>query len=331
MKVVILGISIALSICHLAIGQNCFYSLQEPDGYCYNVYSYQGNNYPICYRNTLMEKTQFHFDSPNRRFIILHSEKYSPKNYNKRTLLYDTKLNIVREIDSCAMDSFDGCLCHLGADGDTLYVSFDKGMAINAINVLSPDSHPSMTMAKADILKRVASIPYIDTWCVPIEMDKVAYTDRNDEGVFILCNSGTVSISDSHGEVIAWTDSNHLLYSNITVEGYGDFYYDLCEYSVKEDISVPIAKHLDNVFDYSNGVLLYGKNANVLCLAELKDGKLSDILKYDLSTSFTQIYSAYLLNTHEIIIGGDRPGFDTFYYKYSIETDKTNQGNGGER
>jgi len=321
MKEVVLGIIMVLSTFHWAIGQNGSYSIQEPDGYCYNVYSYQGHEYPICYRNTWMEKTQFHFNNINRRFIILHSEKYSPENYNQRILLYDTKINQIREIDSCTKNSSDGFLIYMGTEGDTLYVSDWNDKAINAINLLSPDTHISMTIAKADILKKIASIPYLETWCLPIEVDKVAYTDRNGEGIFILCHQETMSISGGPAEVIAWVDSDHLLYSKIIVEGYGDFYYDLWEYSVREAKSKAISKHLYNVFDYHNGILLYEKTTNMLCLAEVKDGELSDLVKYDLSDYFIRIYSAYLLNPHELIIGGDRLGFDTFYYKFTINND----------
>ena len=76
-------------------------------------------------------------------------------------------------------------------------------------------------------------------------------------------------------------------------------------------------KHLDNIFDYYDGVLVYEKEPNILCLAELGNGMLSDFIELDLSDSFTHIYSAYMLNRNEMIVGGDRPNFESFYYKLS--------------
>lgn len=317
MKDIVIIVIILFSTCHLAIGQNISYSMQEPVGYCYDIYSYQGQDYPVCYRRTQIQKNQFHFNSPNRHYIMLYSEKYSSKGYNYRTLLYDIQNNSVNEIDSCKTPPLDIFLQFLGTDEDTLYVSAYHGASINAINLKSPDIPVTATAEKSNILRKVASIPNIDTWCVPNSMDRVAYADRSSGKISIVGPWKTDCKVTEVGEVITWKDSNTLLYASIIVEGYGDFYYDLWEYSVNENRSKLVAKHLDNIFDYYDGVLVYEKEPNILCLAELGNGMLSDFIELDLSDSFTHIYSAYMLNRNEMIVGGDRPNFESFYYKLS--------------
>lgn len=313
------AIVITLLSWFLAPAQTSHYSIQAPDGFCYNEYSYRGQSYPICYLNTSMDKTQFHFHSQDRNFIILHSERNSSGEYGHRILLYDTRNNAIKEIDSCLRDNTNNLLRYLGTDGDTLYVCANNGKKTSAISCLQPRTPHTISTKKSAILREVTSLPNIGTWCVSPGLDKIAYADKLSGLISIVLPSGENQSSIGTGEVLAWTDSNHLLYSNILVEGYGDLFYDLLEYNGDEKTSRTIARHLDNVFDYYNGILVYGKSPNKICMAGIENGILSDLIELDLSNHFFWIHTAYLLNTNELVIGGDRHGFESFYYKCVIQ------------
>jgi len=319
MKRNIFAIVISLISWCLTSAQTRHYSIQEPNGFCYNEYLYQGQSYSICYHNTSMEKTQFHFHSQDRHFIILHSDRNSSGEYVHRILLYDTRNNAIEEIDSCLRNNTNNLLHYLGTDGDTLYVCANEGETTSAISCSQPRIPYTVSTKKSATMREVVSLPDIGTWCVSPGLDKIAYADKRTGLISIILLPEEDQYSIGTGEVLAWTDSIHLLYSNILVEGYGDLFYDLLEYDVVKNTTRTIARHLDNVFDYYNGMLVYGRSPNKICMAGFENGILSDLMELDLSNHFSWIYTAYLLNTNELVIGGDRPGFKSFYFKCVIQ------------
>lgn len=324
MKDINLLMAILFSACHIAIAQNVTYSMQEPIGYCYNMYSYCGQNYRVCYRETVMGKCQFHFSTANRRFIMLYSKRHSANGYDYRTLLYDTKGNAVCEMDSCKNNPLSDYPRFLGTDGDRLYVSHCNSYSINDRNVPSSVSIVAVEDVEYGILKIVASLSNIGTWCVSHSKDKLVYSEMHTNKISLVCQQDTVPKVIGVGEVIAWKDDKHLLYTETTVEGYGDLYYNLCEYSVTDNRSRLVAKHLNNVYDYHGGILVYEKAPRIVCLAKLDSGIVSDFVELDFKDFFNYIYSVYILNSAELVIGGDRPNFDSFYYKCSIVSNRHN-------
>ena len=103
-------------------GQNHNYSLREIEGFCYSSYSYNGKDYPVCYGRPNLSKTLFHFNNAERRHIIVLANRYSPSGMDKRTLVLDTRENLVREIDSCPKNDFDfKYKKYFATSGDTIY------------------------------------------------------------------------------------------------------------------------------------------------------------------------------------------------------------------
>ena len=170
---------------------------------------------------------------------------------------------------------------------------------------------------KNSILKKIELYSDESFWCVTNNNERIAYTTNNDS-IIVVSEKETIYINSGFAEIIAWKDDNHLLYAKIIVEGMGDFYYDLYEYDIQTRKNRKIMEHLFNIYDYYDDIMLYSTTANKLSMTKMKGVESIQTIQIDLSSQMEWIYSAYILNTAEIIIGGDRKQSDCHYFKCFI-------------
>lgn len=289
-------------------------SIKETSGFCYGVYSYGGKEYPVCYERPTLEKNAFHFMDENRGCFIVNARRYSPSGMDSRVLAFDTRFNKVREIDSCY---YNNCKEYIATSGDTVYVAnHDEGKI--CAYLLSKDLMPTIiSNQKNEMLKKIVALSDIDTWCIYKNHERLAFKKNSEDSITIITEFDTIYIHSGYAEVLAWRDKNHLLYAKISVKGMGDFYYDLYVYDITSKKQHLIFKDLCNIYDYYDGTLLYSISPNKLIMARMKENETYIINQIDLSNQMEWIYSAYMLNKTDIIIGGDANWSDCHFFKYA--------------
>lgn len=297
---------------------NCFFSIEETGGFCYGAYYYNDKEYKVCYGRPNMPKTAFHFADDERKCFILLSKRHSQIGMNNRTLIFDINNNIVQEIDSCFDNNSNNrfnCKEYIATSGDTVYVANTDKKHIRAY-LFSKQMMPTISDGKkCGMLKMIAHIQDINTWCVSKSNKRLAYKRNEEDSITVILETETVKIPSGFAEVLAWKDENHLLYTKIKVKGTGDFFYDLFEYNVQEKKSNLVLKDLLDVYDYYNNLLLYSTSHNILTLTRLNGVEPELQKQLDLSTQLEWIYSAYIINDGEVIIGGDKNQTDCHYFK----------------
>lgn len=300
------------------MGQNTSYEIQEAEGFCYGTYAYEAQNAPICYQVST-GKTVFPFCNSSRRYFTFYAKRYSPNGYHNRIVVYDTKSNRVYEIDSCDNTNKYHCPIYLGFEDDTVYVygktESDMSAYIFTRDMMSVD----IPQAKKSMLLKLKSEQPGQSQCISKPYNRVAYS--NGDSVVVVLTEEEIKTNAYMGQVVGWEDEDHLLYTETTVEGFGDFYYNLYVFDIHTKSSRLIAVHLSDVFDFYNGVLLYSASPNILCMAKIKNGGLSEVCTVDLHKDYRYIYSASILNNNELIIGGDHKSLNMCYVKCLIGKD----------
>ena len=302
----------------MSFGQttNLLYKLEETDGFCYGTYSNNDKEYKLYYDRPNMSKTLFHFNDSERKYLILFSKRYSPTGMNNRILVFDTRNNIVREIDSCYDNNKKhNCKVYLATSGDTIYAAYPDRSTIEAFLFSENKMSKNPVGQKNEFLKRIASLSDVNSWCVSKNNSKLAYKRDKEDSINIIFKTDSVRIPSGFAEVIAWRDESHLLYVKINVEGMGDFYYDLYEYDIEYKKNHLIFEGLYDVYDYYDNCLLYLTSDNKLTMIRFNGDESEIINQIDLSMQMEWIYCAYIINDMEIIIGGDKRQSDCHYFK----------------
>lgn len=323
---IIMALFLVMTLTTESFGQipDYSFSIEETNGFCYDIYSHNNKEYKVCYGRPTFSKTLFHFSDAERKCFILQSKRFSPTGMNSRILILDIKNNIVQEIDSC-YDKNNGInrKDYLATSGDTVYLAYPEKNTIIAC-LFSKQMTPAFSSSnKSNFLNIIEHHQDINTWCVTKNNKRLAYKRNEEDSITVISEYETVKIPSGFSEVLAWRDENHLFYTKIEVKGMGDFFYDLYEYNIQEKKSNLILEGLLDVYDFYSNLLLYSTSHNKLTVARLNGDGIKVEKQLDLSTQFEWIYSAYIINDDEFIIGGDKDQTDCHYFKcrFSIAKD----------
>ena len=298
-------------------GQECDIIMKETAGFCYGMYRYDNRHYPLCYDRPTLPKIPFHLSSSERKYFIINAKRFSNGVNYDRVLLFDVEKNCIVEIDSCADYSEENNQCnnYIATLNDTLFMYISEDTSIKAF-IVSPQMKPTVaSQTMENLFDKLKKVEKTDFWCVSKTKNNLAYCNSRCDSIIIMLMEKNTHIVSDFGEVTGWINDSLLLYSKISVEGYGDFFYDLYEYDISKDKHRLILNHVDNVYDYYDGLLLFSTSHNKLSLARLDDKELLIVNQFDLSKQVDWIYSALIINTGEIIIGCDKHLSDYHYYK----------------
>ena len=298
-----------------------------PEGYCYGTYSANGEIYPYCYTRPTLSGSFFPFYKANRKYTLFTANRYAPNKKDRKVIVYSSQENRIEAIDSClSINLRETEISYLGFENDTLYISDADGKNFMA-KIYSQGMVPTtISTRKKQVLQLLYNAERDGYNYAFNEKYDIAYSQHDSNRIVIIRNDpdikNTIKIpANMGGIVLSWIDNDKILYTDISVEGYGEFYYDLYVYDVVKQQSSLIKSHLMNVFDYREGTVIFESTPRNLCFGRLALGNKNQLIEekhLDVNSSFSWIYSVYLLDNQNILIVGDGVRSECEYFKFTL-------------
>lgn len=326
--ILLLGVSTAYS-------QKAF-EIYPAKGYCTDSVEYQGQKIAsnciqgnIHYTNSL-----FPHQYSTRSYILSSSAKYSIDSINYIEWIYDVVSNNIIRIDSSRVRHVgyrDGKeIKYMGIINDTLlyWVTGTDEITAERIPDFCTISLPQCRLEQISRLKYLhQKIHNGEITYYSLDKDlNLAYSNSRTNRITICTREGDSLeiMANMGGKVLGWLNETHLLYADISVEGFGDFYYDVFVLDVSSLNSMKVLSHVCNVYDYCHNQLIYELEPRQIVVAQLYfDNKwaLQERGNFDLNKDFLWIYEMNRIDDANFVILGDAPGGALCLYKLHVASD----------
>lgn len=283
----------------------------------------------IYYTNSL-----FPYQQTSRSYILSSGEVYSKNSMICVEWVYDVELNEITRIDSSESRHLgyrDGKeIQYMGIINDTIVYWIAETNSIESERI-SDHSRTSLPPSRLELFSRLSYLHQeihnnnITYYSLSKDLN-VAYSNNKTNTITIYTSKGEIIEFPANmgGKVLGWLDEKHLLYADISVEGFGDFYYDVFVLDITTRDSTKVLSKVCNVYDYHHGQLIYESDPRKIVVAQLFfDNRWSilDRQRFDLSNHFLWVYEMCMIDEYNFVIMGDTLHGSAFMlYKLQVQT-----------
>lgn len=313
------------------------YEIYPAKGFCMDSIRYQGQMFTSdCIRGIVYyTNSMFPYQQTSRSYILSSGEVYSKNSMKYVEWVYDVKSNEITRIDTSGSRHLgyrDGKdVQYMGIINDTLVYCVVGTNCIGAERISDHDRIP-LPSSRLELFSRLQYMHQeilkdnITYYSLSKDLN-LAYSNNKTNNITICTSSeGIIEMpANMGGKVLGWLDETHLLYADISVEGFGDFYYDVFVLDVINRNSAKVLSRVCNVYDYHHGQLIYESDPRKIAVAQLSfdnGWSIHDRQSIDLGDQFLWIYEMCMIDDYNYIIMGDTIGSVYGLYKLHLTKDR---------